>query len=79
MVVAEPINVKSMFEVITTAAFSHRFHDETVRRTPWTRRFFERRTTGPRGEEIADLPVWTQRHWARLVLKPERGYSGSGN
>jgi hypothetical protein len=74
----EPINVKSMFEVITTASFSHRFHDETVRRTPWTRRFFDRRTTGPRGEEISDLPDWTLRHWERLVLKPERGYSGIG-
>jgi hypothetical protein len=74
----EPINVKSMFEVITTAAFSHRFHDETVRRTPWTRRFFDRCTTGPRGEEIADLPAWTRRHWEHLVLKPERGYSGIG-
>jgi hypothetical protein len=74
----EPINVKSMFEVITTAAFSQRFHDETVRRTPWTRRFFERRTTGPRGEEIPDLPEWTRRHWEHLVLKPERGYSGIG-
>jgi hypothetical protein len=74
----EPINVKSMFEVITTASFSHRFHDETVRRTPWTRRFFDRRTTDPRGEEIADLPAWTRRHWERLVLKPERGYSGIG-
>lgn len=74
----EPINVKSMFEVITTASFSHRFHDETVRRTPWTRRFFDRRTTGPRGEEITDLPAWTLRHWDHLVLKPERGYSGIG-
>jgi len=74
----EPINVKSMFEVITTASFSRRFHDETVRRTPWTRRFFERRATGPQGEEIADLVDWTRRHWRRLVLKPERGYSGIG-
>ena len=74
----EPINVKSMFEVITTASFSHRFHPETVRRTPWTRRFFDRRTAGPRGEDIGDLPAWTRRHWERLVLKPERGYSGIG-
>jgi hypothetical protein len=74
----EPINVKSMFEVITTESFSHRFHEETVRRTPWTRRFFVRRTIGPQGEEIADLPAWTRRHWERLVLKPERGYSGIG-
>lgn len=74
----EPINVKSMFEVITTESLSGRFQPETVRRTPWTRRFFERRTTGPQGQEIADLIEWTRRHWDRLVLKPERGYSGIG-
>jgi hypothetical protein len=74
----EPINVKSMFEVMTTPSLTHRFHPETVRRTPWTRRFFERRTIGPQGEEIADLIEWTRRHWRRLVLKPERGYSGIG-
>ena len=74
----EPINVKSMFEVLTTASMARRFHSQTIRRTPWTRRFFERRTTGPRGEPIADLIAWTRRNWHDLVLKPERGYSGIG-
>ena len=74
----EPINVKSMFEVITTESMAGRFHQETVRRTPWTRRFIERRTTGPKGEEIDDLIEWTRLNWHRLVLKPERGYSGIG-
>jgi hypothetical protein len=74
----EPINVKSMFEVMTTESMSGRFAPETVRRTPWTRRFFERRTTGPKGEDISDLIEWTRKHWQRLVLKPERGYSGIG-
>jgi len=73
----EPINIKSMFEVIS-GPHSHRFHPETVARTPWTRRFFARRTTGPNGETIDDLLQWTRRHWDRLVLKPERGYSGIG-
>lgn len=73
----EPINVKSMFEVITGPNAS-RFHQETVNRTPWTRRFSPRSTTGPRGEPIADLVEWTRTHWADLVLKPERGYSGIG-
>jgi hypothetical protein len=73
----EPINVKSMFEVMT-GPLAHRFHRETVQRTPWTRRFFERRTIGPAGEEIADLIEWTRRNWNNLVLKPERGYSGIG-
>jgi hypothetical protein len=73
----EPVNVKSMFEVIT-GQHSGRFLPETVRRTPWTRRFFSRRTTGPRGESIGDLVEWTRKNWINLVLKPERGYSGIG-
>jgi hypothetical protein len=73
----EPINVKSMFEVIT-GRYADRFHAETVRRTPWTRRFVARRTTGPQGEAIEDLVAWTRRNWPTLVLKPERGYSGIG-
>ena len=73
----EPVNVKSMFEVITGPQ-SGRFHPETVRRTPWTRRFSPRRTTGPRGESIEDLVEWTRKNWDNLVLKPERGYSGIG-
>ena len=73
----EPVNVKSMFEVIT-GAHSARFQPETVKRTPWTRRFFPRRASGPGGEEIRDLPEWTRQNWSRLVLKPERGYSGIG-
>jgi hypothetical protein len=73
----EPINVKSMFEVITGPE-SGRFHPETVARTPWTRRFFDRNTSGPQGEPIADLIEYTRRNWPNLVLKPERGYSGIG-
>lgn len=73
----EPVNVKSMFEVITGPR-SGLFQPETVQRTPWTRRFFPRQTTGPRGESIGDLVEWTRTNWANLVLKPERGYSGIG-
>ena len=73
----EPINVKSMFEVIT-GPHSHRFHRDVVARTPWTRQFYSRRTTGPKGETIEDLTEWTRIHWDNLVLKPERGYSGKG-
>lgn len=73
----EPINIKSMFEVIT-GKHSGWFHPETVQRTPWTRRFYGRRTTGPQGESIADLVEWTRKQWPNLVLKPERGYSGIG-
>jgi hypothetical protein len=73
----EPINGKSMFEAITGTR-SGRFHREIVERTPWTRRFYARRTDGPDGESIDDLVEWTRRHWDGLVLKPERGYSGKG-
>jgi hypothetical protein len=73
----EPINVKSMFEVMT-GEHSPKFQEETVRRTPWTRSFHQRKTTGPEGEIINDLIEWTRKNWDNLVLKPERGYSGMG-
>ncbi len=73
----EPINVKSTFEVIT-GPLGDRFHEEIVNRTPWTRQFHERSTEGPGGEYIPDLIEWARKNWNRLVLKPERGYSGKG-
>ncbi len=73
----EPFNVKSMFEVVTDK-YRERFHEEIVRRTPWTRQFYERSTSGPGGETIDDLIAWTRNRWEDLVLKPERGYSGHG-
>jgi hypothetical protein len=73
----EPINVKSMFEVLS-GPHNSRFHPEVVRRTPWTRRFYPQKTKGPKGEEIRDLVEWTRAHWDNLVLKPTRGYSGRG-
>jgi hypothetical protein len=73
----EPINVKSMFEVISGPK-SDRFHSEIVQRTPWTRQFFPRCTHGPGGEDIKNLTEWARSNWENLVLKPERGYSGKG-
>ena len=73
----EPINVKSMFEVIS-GKYRDRFHPETVKRTPWTARFLPREGVGPNGERIPDLVRWTRENWDNLVLKPERGYSGIG-
>ena len=73
----EPINVKSMFEVITGPQ-RDRFYKETVKRTPWTRQFYPRRTQGPDNEMIDDLIEWTRSSWDDMVLKPERGYSGKG-
>jgi hypothetical protein len=73
----EPINSKGMYEVLTGPE-AGRFHDEIVKRTPWTRQFYRRRTDGPSGENIEDLLEWTRKNWENLVLKPERGYSGQG-
>jgi len=73
----EPINVKSMFELLTSDG-KDRFSTESVKRTPWTRRFLPGKALGPNGEEIGDLIEWTRRNWDNLVLKPERGYSGIG-
>ncbi len=73
----EPINVKSVFEVITGPR-ADQFHTDIVKRTPWTRQFYPRRTEGPKGDQIDDLMEWTRAHWEGLVLKPERGYSGKG-
>jgi hypothetical protein len=74
----EPINSKSIFEVITKPKNINRFNEETIRRTPWTRQFYPRQTQGPKGEKISDLIEWTRANWDNLVLKPERGYSGIG-
>ncbi len=74
----EPINAKSMFEVLTSQNLSARFHPDVIQRTPWTRQFYPRKTLGPGGEQIGDLVEWTRSNWEHLVLKPERGYSGKG-
>jgi hypothetical protein len=73
----EPINVKSMFEVLTSEG-NDRFTRESVERTPWTRRFLPGKALGPDGGQINDLIEWTRSNWENLVLKPERGYSGFG-
>ena len=74
----EPVNSKGVFEVLTDPDKNNLFNPETVRRTPWTRQFYDRSTTGPDREEIHNLIEWTRMNWDNLVLKPERGYSGKG-
>ena len=59
--------------MITDPDINSCFRKETIERTPWTRRFFQRQTTGPKGETISDLVEWTRENWENLVLKPERG------
>ncbi len=73
----EPVGAKGVFEAIT-GRYRDRLNKSTVARTPWTRRFFPRSTTGPDGEEIRDLIEWTRENIANLILKPEHGYSGMG-
>ena len=73
----EPVGVKGVFEAVT-GPFKHLMSASTVRRTPWTRVFKPRKTTGPQGEEIPDLAEWTRRHFHQLILKPSQGYSGQG-
>ncbi len=73
----EPINVKSMFELMTSEG-KERFSAQSILRTPWTRRFLPGKAIGQNGEQINDLYEWTRSNWDNLVLKPERGYSGMG-
>lgn len=72
----EPIGVKGIFEVIER--YQDQLTETTVARTPWTRKFYQRETTGPNGEEISNLIEWTKQHWDRVILKPESGWSGKG-
>jgi hypothetical protein len=74
----EPVNSKGVFEILTNPDKTALFHHETIKRTPWTRQFYPRKTTGRDGAEITDLIEWTRKNWEDLVLKPERGYSGKG-
>ncbi|WP_455367217.1 hypothetical protein [[Eubacterium] cellulosolvens] len=71
----EPLGSKSIFEAITTD-YSYLMSQTTLKKTPWTRRFFRRSTTGPDKEEIPDLVKWTRENWSEIILKPIRGHSG---
>jgi hypothetical protein len=73
----EPVGAKGVFEAVT-ADVGAALSASTVSRTPWTRQFHPRRTTGPRGEPISDLVEWTRDHWEEIILKPVYGYSGRG-
>jgi hypothetical protein len=73
----EPVGAKGVFEAVT-GDLSSALCDSTVSRTPWTRQFHPRETTGPRGEPIPDLVEWTRRHWEEIILKPVYRYSGRG-
>ena len=73
----DPIGAKGVFEAVTGECRSL-LSKSTVEHTPWTRRFYPRKTTGPKGEVIPDLVEWVRSHWEQIVLKPVYGYSGRG-
>lgn len=73
----EPLGAKGLFEVVT-GRYKDIMSEDTRKHTPWTRQFYPRSTTGPQGENIEDLPAWTEENWENLILKPAHGYSGHG-
>ncbi len=73
----EPIGAKGIFEAITSE-YKNKMSKTTLKRTPWTRQFYPRQTTGPDGEEIPDLIKWVKNNWSDTILKPVHGYSGKG-
>lgn len=73
----EPIGAKGVFEAITSE-YKDILSETTIKRTPWTRQFYPRSTTGPNGEAISDLVRWVDQNWPCVILKPAHGYSGKG-
>ncbi len=73
----EPVGAKGSFELVT-GELSALLSPSTVKHTPWTRLFYPRKTTGPGGEPISDLPQWARDHWEEIILKPVYGFSGKG-
>jgi hypothetical protein len=73
----EPMGAKGVFEVVT-GELKSLLSSSTIKRTPWTRLFYPRATTGPNGELITDLVEWVRDHWEKIILKPVYGYSGKG-
>jgi carboxypeptidase Taq len=75
------LDQKSCWELLTDDELAARFFSTAERQLfrrhiLWTRRVAERRTTTAYG--AADLPEFVRTHREELVLKPNRGYGGSG-
>lgn len=73
----EPVGAKGVFEAVTSE-YKELLSETTVKRTPWTRQFYSRTTTGPDEKEIPDLVKWAEDNWSNIILKPIHGYSGQG-
>jgi carboxypeptidase Taq len=72
---------KSCWEVLTTEDLAARYFSIAERQMfrrhiLWTRIVSERRTETPDG--VLDLPEYARAHREELVLKPNRGYGGTG-
>ncbi|MFO1187301.1 MAG: carboxypeptidase M32 [Alphaproteobacteria bacterium] len=73
---------KSCFEILTEPNLAEQFFSMEEcrlfrRHVLWTRVVAERRTTLPHHED-GDLLEYARRHREQLVLKPNRGYGGTG-
>ncbi|MEE8359877.1 MAG: hypothetical protein V3S04_03000 [Candidatus Omnitrophota bacterium] len=73
----EPVGAKGVFEAVTSEC-KDMLAETTVARTPWTRQFYPRSTTGPDDKPIKDLVQWARDNWECVILKPVHGYSGQG-
>jgi len=73
----EPLGAKGMFEILTDTERLP-LSEDTRTHTPWTRQFYRRKTTDPKGESVEDIVDWTAENWLDVVLKPAHGYSGHG-
>jgi carboxypeptidase Taq len=75
------LDQKAAFELFTDPACEDLFTPAErslfARHVLWTRRLYERRVTLPSGRD-ADLVEFVRAEREQLVLKPNRGYGGSG-
>ncbi|HEX5048274.1 MAG TPA: carboxypeptidase M32 [Gammaproteobacteria bacterium] len=79
--IAGDLDHKSCWEVLTTDELAARYFSVAERQLfrrhiLWTRVVAERRVETPDGDR--DLPEYIREHREDLVLKPNRGYGGSG-
>ena len=74
------LHKKASFEMLTDKRnekwFNRKERDTIHRSVPWTRRFFDRRTT--RDDQEIDLLKFVSENRASLVLKPNDDYGGRG-
>lgn len=79
--IAGEFDHKSTLEIFTDEEYSKYFTPRQRRlfkkHVVWTRLIWDRKTKGPKGEEIS-LLEFIERHKDKLVIKPNRLYGGEG-